>query len=281
MNKIYQSLLILTALFAFNPVAYAEENTDSSSSPDGSSPSTSEPPDTDARYTNGYNDGLAAGMELCKKSPRACGISLYATSGRSEDEIKQETVAQCQDDPASCEIEVNLNTDGSTEEGRQQCLNNPADCDIEINQNTDGSTEEGRQQCLNNPADCDIEINQNTDGSTEEGRQQCLNDPLSCGISVNPNLNEAIQETKAQCQRDPASCGIEVNCPTPPDKPDGSTCAHSFFSLSEGQLYLPAVDVPTAFDGTVTTYKVQLKQMPGSTEEPFLFSVTNAVPTDE
>ncbi len=255
MNKIYQSLLILTALFAFNPVAYAEENTDSSSSPDGSSPSTSEPPDTDARYTNGYNDGLAAGMELCKKSPRACGISLYATSGRSEDEIKQETVAQCQDDPASCEIEVNLNTDGSTEEGRQQCLNNPADCDIEINQNTDGST--------------------------EEGRQQCLNDPLSCGISVNPNLNEAIQETKAQCQRDPASCGIEVNCPTPPDKPDGSTCAHSFFSLSEGQLYLPAVDVPTAFDGTVTTYKVQLKQMPGSTEEPFLFSVTNAVPTDE
>jgi hypothetical protein len=290
MKNFLQSMLILTLLLIFKSFAYAQENGDSSS------PSTSSQSSTDPRYINGYNDGLAEGMAFCKTNPRACGISLYATSGRSEEEIIDETIAHCQEEPASCEIEVNLNTDGSTEAGKKECREDPASCNIDTetyleegrqqcrddpascNIDTEAYLEEGRQQCSNDPASCDI----NTASYIEQGRQQCINDPPSCGINVNQNLAEAIQETKAQCQIDPNSCGIEINnCPTPNPEECDPVTVHGFFSLSEGKLHLPAVDVPTAFDGTVTSYQVEMKQIPGQPDKPFLFSVINILPIEE
>jgi hypothetical protein len=284
MKKFGQRVLILTLLLAFNVDAQEEG--------DSGSPSTN----TDPKYTLGYNDGLAEGMEFCKNNPRACGISLYATSGRSEEEIIEETITQCQDDPASCEIEVNLNTDGSTEEGKEQCQQDPASCNID----TQTYIEQGQQQCRDDPESCNIDMEAyleqslqqcrndpascgiNTDSYIEQGRQQCIDNPSSCGINVNANLADAIQETKAQCQKDPNSCGIEINdCTASPPQSCDPITVHGFFSLTEGQLHLPAVDVPTAFDGTVTSYQVEMKQIPGQPDKPFLFSVTSILPLEE
>ena len=289
MNKFYRNLLIFIVCFGFNALIYAEESSASSSSEESSSSSST--PSNNPIYTNGYNQGFAEGMALCQKSPRACGISLNATiGGITEEEIKTE----CRLDPASCGIEMG-NADGSTEEGIAQCKNDPKSCDIDVEQdiacptqtcteicqnnpadcgiNMTGTLEEGIQQCQNDPLSCGI--NQNTDGSTDMGIEQCQNDPLSCGISVNPSVNDAVQEIIAQCQKNPSICGINTSTPHP-DEVCTPTFVHGSLSLSDGTLYLPAIDVPTAFDGTVTTYQVQMELIPG--RSPLSFSTTNVVP---
>ncbi|RKZ92814.1 MAG: hypothetical protein DRR19_03100 [Candidatus Parabeggiatoa sp. nov. 1] len=254
MKKIYPTLLILTVWITFNPLGYAQEFPPPSS--------------TDPQYVNGYYAGTEVGMAFCRNNPSACGISRYLPNGVSDEDIKNETMAQCQKDPSACEID----TDAYIKEGQQQCLNDPASCQID----TAAYTEAGRQQCQNDPASCDIEANLDTTACIEEGRQQCRNDPPSCGISINPDINNAIQETKAQCQTNPASCGIDMaNCPTTPGSSCGSS-TNALFSLSDGNLHLPAVEVPTGFDGSVTTYQVQMKIISG--REPLSFSVTSAVP---
>jgi hypothetical protein len=223
------------------------------------------------------NDGSTQeGIVQCQNDPESCGITIT----QNTDGSTSEGIAQCQNDPSSCGIEVNQNTDGSTSEGIAQCQNDPSSCGIQFNQNTDGSTLEGITQCQNDPSSCGITINQNTDGSTIAGIQQCQNDPLSCEIIVNPNLNKIIEETKAQCQREPASCGIDINnCPSSgSDQPTGLVNVHGFFSLSDGKLYLPAVDVPTALDGTVTSYELELKIIPG--REPLSFVIVDFAPIE-
>ncbi len=226
----------------------------------------------------GPNDdgSIQDGIAQCQNDPQSCGIEI----NQNTDGSTTQGIAQCQNDPKSCGIETNQNTDGSTSQGIAQCQNDPKSCGLEINQNTDGSTLEGITQCQNDPSSCGITITQNTDGSTIEGIRQCQNDPLSCEIIVNPNLNKIIQETKAQCQREPASCGIDINnCPTSvPDQPASLVKVHGFFSLSDGKLYLPAVDVPTALDGTVTTYEIELKIIPG--REPLSFVITKGAPIE-
>jgi len=238
--------------------------------------------------------------EECRLSPLSCGIKTENIDGSTEDGIKQcmddpqsceievdsntdgstaEGIAQCKNDPASCDIEVDSNTDGSTAEGMAQCQNDPASCDIEVNFNTDGSIAEGIAKCQNDPASCGITIDFNTDGSTQAGIAKCQEDPLSCGIQVNPNATKAFQEAKNQCQRNPPSCGIDItNCPTISEQNCVPIMVHGFFSLSHGDLYLPAVDVPTALDGTVTTYQVDMKIISG--REPLSFSVEKVVPLD-
>jgi hypothetical protein len=227
--------------------------------------------------TENLDGSTEEGIAICQENPAECGIDV----DQNTDGSTQQGIEKCQENPADCDIVVDPNDDGSTEAGIALCQENPADCDIEVNLNKDGSTNEGIEQCQTNPADCGIEVNANTDGSTEEGIKQCQDDPLSCDILVNPNINELIKETRAQCQANPASCGIEGNsCSTDaPELSGDPILIHGFFSLSNGNLYLPAVDVPTAFDGTVTTYEVEMKLIPGY--EPLSFSVTNAVPIEE
>ncbi len=324
MNKFYLSILTFIVWLVFNPLAYAEEGDDSTQCP--SLPTVSN--NSNAWYTNGFSDGRSAGMKFCEECPQACGaISPTAKIDvRTEQEVREECrlspllcgittenidgstkdgIVQCQNDPASCEIEVNLNDDGSTADGIAQCQNDPASCEIEVNLNTDGSTTAGVTQCQDDPASCDIEVNfntdgsiadgiaqcqndpascgitvdYNTDGSTQAGIAQCQKDPLSCGIQVNPNVTKAFQEAKTQCKNNPISCGIDIkNCPVDSRQTCTPIKVHGFFSLGQGDLYLPAVDVPTAFDGTVTTYQVEMKLISG--REPLSFSVEKAVPLD-
>ncbi|EDN69771.1 secreted protein [Beggiatoa sp. PS] len=227
--------------------------------------------------TENLDGSTEEGIATCQENPADCGIEI----DQNTDGSTQQGIEKCQKNPADCDIVVDPNDDGSTEKGITLCQENPADCDIKVNLNKDGSTEEGIEQCQKNPTDCGIEVDTNTDGSTEEGIRQCQDDPFSCGILVNPNINELIKETKAQCQINPASCGIDGNtCPTNlPELSGDPILIHGFFSLSNGNLYLPAVDVPTAFDGTVTTYEVEMKMIPGY--DPLSFSVINAVPIEE
>lgn len=288
------------------------------------------PPTTTSSDTNRsqeYYDGLKDGMDLCSKTPRACGISL-SSDNTNPDDLEQQIKDQCKRFPASCGIQVGPNTDGSTEEGieqgQEQCRQDPAACNIELNPgkeqfvqdgiergiakckddpsscdiagNDDGSTQAGIEQCRqdpqsceieskqdgitqcqNNPATCGITVNNNTDGSTQEGIAQCQNNPNSCGIQVDPNLDEVIQETIVQCRHNPIFCGIDTTQCTSPTI--NSQLIHGFFSLTEGSLYLPAIDVPNIFAGNVTTYEVQMKLIPG--QEPLSFTVTQVIPIEK
>lgn len=214
------------------------------------------------------------GIKQCQNDPASCNITV----NQNQDGFIAEGIKQCQNDPAFCQIEIDQNQDGSIAEGIAQCQNDPVSCHIERNQNQDGSTADGIVQCQNDPSSCDITIYYNLDGSNQEGIKQCQNDPLSCGIPANPNLNEIIATTKAQCQANPASCGIDVNnCSvTTPEQSCGPIIVHSFFSLEDGSLSIPAVDVLTAFDGTITTYEVKMKLISGF--EPLSFSILSIVP---
>jgi hypothetical protein len=119
-------------------------------------------------------------------------------------------------------------------------------------------------------------VNQNIDGSTEQGIAQCRRDPLSCGIDIDPNLNNVIKETIAQCQNNPTFCGIDLTqCPTP----NQTKIIRGFFSLSDGSLHLPAIDVPNVFNNNVISYEVEMKIVPG--REPLSFSITSAIPLEE
>lgn len=275
----------------------------SSDTSSSDSSSTSSPTDSltnNPIYTNGYSKGFAEGKALCQKSPRACGLSLNAPAGsRSEEEIKAECqidpascgietgnsndsaeayiaqgVAQCQKDPQCCEIAIDKNTSCSTQACTDICQNDPSDCGINII----GTLEEGIQQCQNDPSSCGI--TQNADGSLEKGIQQCQNDPASCGIIVSNSVNNAVQEIKAQCQKNPAICGInESGSTSTSDDSCTSVIVHGSFSLNDGKLFLPAVDVPTAFDGTVTTFEIEMEIISG--REPLSFTIINAVPVEK
>jgi hypothetical protein len=135
--------------------------------------------------------------------------------------------------------------------------------------------EEGIQQCQNDPSSCGII--QNADDSLDMGIKQCQNDPSSCGIIVSNSVNDAVQEIKAQCQKNPEICGIEVNGSTSSsDKFCTPVIVHGSFSLKDGKLFLPAVDIPTAFDGTVTTFEIEMEIISG--REPLSFTIINAIP---
>jgi hypothetical protein len=272
----------------------SSSDTSSSDSSSASSPTSSLT--NNPLYTNGYSKGFAEGKTLCQKSPRACGLSLNAPAGsRSEEDIKAECridpascgietgnyddsaeayiaqgIAQCQTDPQCCEG----NTTCSTQACTDICQTSPSDCGINIT----GTLEEGIQQCQNDPSSCGI--TQNAEGELETGIQQCQNDPSSCGIIVSNSVNDAVQEIKAQCQKNPAICGIEVNGSTSTsDDSCTSVFVHGSFSLNDGKLFLPAVDVPTAFDGTVTTFEIEMEIISG--REPLSFTIINAVPVEK
>jgi hypothetical protein len=136
-----------------------------------------------------------------------------------------------------------------------------------VNQNTDGSTGEGIAVCQKNPADCGIIVNQNTDGSTQAGIEQCQKNPASCRIALDQpvNFDSLIEEGMAQCRANPVACGVTHGCTTP---------LHSAFSLTQGTLLIPAVDVPDPF-GKAITYEVIMKLIPGV--DPLSFTVTSAI----
>jgi hypothetical protein len=302
-----------TILWAVTFPVLSEENTQSSTTTSA-----------DTSHSQEYYDGLKDGMNLCSKTPRACGISL--SSDDTNPDLEQQIKDQCKQFPASCGIKVGPNTDGSTEEGIEQCRQDPTTCEIELNPdkdefiqagieqgvakcqadpssceiagNEDGSTEEGIEQCRQdpqacqieskqdgitqcqtNPTTCGINVNNNTDGSTQEGIAQCQKNPNSCGIQVDPNLSQVIQETIAQCRHNPTFCGIDTTQCTSPSNPVNSQLVHGFFSLTEGSLYLPAIDVPNIFDGSVTSYEVQMKIIPG--REPLSFTVIQVAPIEK
>lgn len=225
---------------------------------------------SDTSHSQEYYDGLKDGMNLCSKTPRACGISL--SSDDTNPDLEQQIKDQCKQFPASCGIKVGPNTDGSTEEGIEQCRQDPQSCQIE-------SKQDGITQCQTNPTTCGITVNNNTDGSTQEGIAQCQKNPNSCGIQVDPNLSQVIQETIAQCRHNPTFCGIDTTQCTSPSNPVNSQLVHGFFSLTEGSLYLPAIDVPNIFDGSVTSYEVQMKIIPG--REPLSFTVIQVAPIEK
>jgi hypothetical protein len=114
--------------------------------------------------------------------------------------------------------------------------------------------------------DCGIIVNQNTDGSTQAGIEQCQKNPASCRIALDQpvNFDSLIEEGKTQCRANPTACGIHSSCATP---------ARSYVSLTNGTLFIPAVDVPDPF-GKSVTYEVGMKLLPGV--EPLSFSVTSA-----
>ncbi len=265
-------------------------------------------------YDNGYSDGFDAGIEYCRKSPASCGISVgQNTDGSTQAGIDQcqkypfscgitlgaeDGIEECRKDPKSCDIEVDQNTDGATEEGIkkcqtdptscnidvtqkgvEQCQKDPASCSIDVNQNKDGSTQDGIAQCQNDPTSCGIDVNQNLDGATKDGIAQCQNDPESCGIPV----NITVQEVLTQCQQAPASCGINVNNCTAtspgPTLPPGVNPIHGIYYPMHGKLSLPAVDVPSLFDESVTTYQVEMQLIPGV--EPLSFSLTSVAPSEK
>jgi hypothetical protein len=48
--------------------------------------------------------------------------------------------------------------------------------------------------------------------------------------------------------------------------------------MSDGKLFLPRVDVPTALDGTLTTLKVEMQMIPG--RDPLSFSISDYAQID-
>jgi hypothetical protein len=277
MKAFYSNLLILTMCFTFNALAYAEE----SSSEEDSSEKNNQ------YYTNGYSKGITDGMALCKKTPRSCGISLYTNigDGQTQKEIEDQIKAECLDDPASCGIETD-NSDGSTKKGIAQCKNDPQSCGIPVSQDGTCSTtlqqgiQQGIQQCKDDPQSYGIPVSQDGTCSTtfqqgiQQGIQQCKDDPQSYGIPVEQDgtcsttlqqgIQQGIQQGKKQCKDDPASCEIIIE--------------NAYFSMSDGKLFLPRVDIHTAIDGTLTTLKVEMQMIPG--RDPLSFSISDFAQID-
>lgn len=266
----------VTILWAINFPVFSQ-----TTQPSTTTTTASSSPSHSPEYNNGYNDGLKYGMNLCSKTPQACGISL--SSDNTNSDLEQQIKDQCKQFPASCGIQVGPNTDGSTEEGMAQCRQDPTTCGIELNPDKDQFIQEGIKQgiakCQADPSSC--EIAGNNDGSTQAGIDQCRQNPTTCGITVNNNTDGSTQAGIAQCQKDPNSCGIQINtteCTWPPN-PVNSQLVHGLFSLTEGSLYLPAVDVPNIFDNSVTSYEVQMKIIPG--REPLSFTVIQVTPIEK
>jgi hypothetical protein len=271
MKAFYSNLLILTMCFTFNALAYAEE----SSSEEDSSEKNNQ------YYTNGYSKGITDGMALCKKTPRSCGISLYTNigDGQTQKEIEDQIKAECQRDPASCGIKDGQTQKEIEDQIKAECLDDPASCGIETD-NSDGSTKEGIAQCKNDPQSCGIPVSQDGTCSTtlqqgiQQGIQQCKDDPQSYGIPVSQDgtcsttfqqgIQQGIQQGKKQCKDDPASCEIIIE--------------NAYFSMSDGKLFLPRVDIHTAIDGTLTTLKVEMQMIPG--RDPLSFSISDFAQID-
>ena len=146
MKTFYTNLLILTACFTFNALAYAEESLSTEESSSNQS------------YINGYSKGMEAGMaegkKFCETNPNSCGISRYTNidDEQTQKEIEEKIKAECLDNPASCGINMD-NSDGSTEEGIAKCKNDPQSCGIPVEQDGTCSTtlqqgiQQGIQQC--------------------------------------------------------------------------------------------------------------------------------------
>jgi hypothetical protein len=92
------------------------------------------------------------------------------------------------------------------------------------------------------------------------------NDAITDG-TYKEGLNNGI----AQCQNDPASCGITVLS-------ESGTCphieTHASFSLSDGILTIPMVEVSN-LSGGIITYRAEMSLVP---DEGLLFSVTKTEP---
>ncbi len=196
-------------------------------------------------YVNGYADGVATGMNLCRRFPASCGIGaetslttvVELTGGNYVINVI-DGAKRCQENPESCGITVNLNTDGSTQAGKEECQRDPESCGIQVQ----GTKEEGIAQCRENPQSCDIEMDREA----------------------------LIQEGIEMCKAHPSLYGIETQ-PPPLESPLVAS-----FSIDDGWLYLPMVEVLNPFDESVTTYEARLKLMTGM--EPLSFSLIEAIP---
>ncbi|MCK5719778.1 MAG: hypothetical protein KAH84_07490 [Thiomargarita sp.] len=193
-------------------------------------------------YTNGYSEGVIDGMQFCRQNP------FFCTTVKELDPLYEGGYNQ------------------GVFEGMLICKQNPLSCDIteDITSSKEMFREVVKQGCRDNPASCGID--ENNDGSTQEGITQCQENPISCGINIAENFEQGI----LQCQNDPTSCGIEVN--------NLQNGIHSTFSVENGNLFLPAVDVATGFDGTITTFEVKMQIIPG--REPLSFFITEVIPID-
>ncbi|MCK5524773.1 MAG: hypothetical protein KAI83_16735 [Thiomargarita sp.] len=287
MKTFYTNLLILTACFTFNALAYAEESSSSSSSEE-----TSDTPVTNNQYyINGYSKGMEAGMaegkKFCETNPNSCGISRYTNidDELTQKEIEEKIKAECLDNPASCGIKTAEQIQKEIEEKiKAECLDNPASCGINTG-NYDGSTEEGIAKCKNDPQSCgipvcSIPVEQDSTCSTtlqqgiQQGIQLCKDDPQSYGIPIEQDgtcsatleqgIQQGIQQCRKQCKDDPAYCEIIIE--------------NGYFSMSDGKLFLPRVDVPTPLNGTMTILQVEMQMIPG--RNPLSFSVSDYAQID-
>jgi hypothetical protein len=179
MKTFYTNLLILTACFTFNALAYAEESLSTEESSSNQS------------YINGYSKGMEAGMaegkKFCETNPNSCGISRYTNidDEQTQKEIEEKIKAECLHNPASCGIKTAEQIQKEIEEKiKAECLDNPASCGINMD-NSDGSTEEGIAKCKNDPQSCGIPVEQDGTCSTtlqqgiQQGIQLCKDDPQS------------------------------------------------------------------------------------------------------
>lgn len=181
-------------------------------------------------------------------------------------------IVQCQNDPASCDIEISADTEGSIEDGIVQCQQDPNSCGIIFDEQA------VIEKCQQDPAICGIEVVD----YIESGVRQCQRSPSACGIFLNPpveatiaacqiepavcgievNWSESVDATRAACQASPAQCGIECHCPS-------SVQGH--YDAATGALYLPQVDILMDAHQRFS-YKVFMKQ---TSPEPLCFCVDN------
>ncbi|MDY6991224.1 MAG: hypothetical protein SVR94_01285 [Pseudomonadota bacterium] len=169
-------------------------------------------------------------------------------------------IVQCQNDPASCDIEVSENTDGSTEDGIAQCQQDPNTCGITFDEQAvienNDDFQAGIRQCQRSPSACDIFVNPPVEATIAA----CQIEPSVCGIQV--NWSESVEATRSACQASPAQCGIDCHCPP-------SVQGH--YEAASGTLYLPQVDILIDAHQRLS-YKVFMKQI---SPEPLCFCVDN------
>jgi len=149
----------------------------------------------------------------------------------------------------------------STMVGEKRNLNTDVDTPLEIGTWT---TEKYNSTVYNGLID-DVRIYNRALSESEIGELYQL------GSEPTKTYEEGLNEGIAKCQNNPSSCGITV-------PPESGNCpridTHASFTLSDGVLTIPAVDVPDIFGG-VTTYRAEMSLIAG---EGLVFSVTNAEP---
>ncbi|MEN8220747.1 MAG: C-type lectin domain-containing protein [Pseudomonadota bacterium] len=80
------------------------------------------------------------------------------------------------------------------------------------------------------------------------------NDASNANDPIGQAREEGRQQGMQECIDNPASCGITV-CSDEPQ--------HATYSLQNGELYIPFVDIPDLFGG-ITVYEAMLHQQPSS-----------------